>query len=453
MSDCATCKGTINNDNGLRCAGVCGKIYHQSLKCAGLDKFSSSVLTTTNNLKFICDECILYIHNVDMVLQKMDCAVEKNSGYLKEYKNEFEKAIKRNENEIIQLLKAIENTYMERLNQIKNEQKMEIEKMSNIAEVFKNESEKLNITLNKQSEKLNDSLVNSIKKSDEVCKNLKSVANEKKTNIGQTASFASILKNNKNYVSEVPIMKKNLPLIVKPKQKQKIEKTKSDLNKKVDPKTLKIKNLEHRNNGMILIETDTKENREIIKNELEKKMKDGYDIKIPLEIKPRFEIVHMNNNFSEIDIIEKLKKQNGFLEMSEIKVIKLKRVNKYNKEMQNAIIEVDKESFPKILEAEKLSIGWERCKVFDAIDVKRCYKCKGYNHRSIECKNEEKCLKCHQNHKTSDCMEKEEINKCINCKIANEKYKLELDENHKTFNKECPVYQKKIGERKQKIGY
>jgi hypothetical protein len=161
----------------------------------------------------------------------------------------------------------------------------------------------------------------------------------------------------------------------------------------------------------------------------------------------------MNNSFTESEIIEKLKKQNDFLEMSEMKVVKIKKVVKYGKEMQNAIIEVDKMSFPKLIASEKVCLGWERCRVYDAISVTRCFKCKGFNHKMSECKNEECCLKCHQKHKTADCKVKEEVIKCINCKKVNEKFKLGLDENHKTSSVECTVYQKKLKEKKEKVGY
>jgi len=114
-----------------------------------------------------------------------------------------------------------------------------------------------------------------------------------------------MVKNTKNIGMK---MKTELPLIVKPKNKQKSEKTKSDLNTKVDPKDLKIKNIETKTNGAILIETDTIEERE--KVELEKKTKDSYDIKIPTVIKPQIELVYMNNKFSDAEIIEKLKNQN-----------------------------------------------------------------------------------------------------------------------------------------------
>ncbi|XP_055388350.1 uncharacterized protein LOC129616828 [Condylostylus longicornis] len=451
MTDCETCKRRITGGNGIRCAGVCNRIYHTTAKCAGLDEYQIGIIESNNKIRFMCDECILYIQNVDMVLQKMDCAVQKNNEYLKEYKCDFENALKRNENEVMGLLRTIEDIcrrYMERLHEIKNEQKKEIEKMVKMTENFKVESEKLNVVLNNQTEKLNKTIVHSIKKNDELCTN---ISNAKINNVGHSVSFADILKNNKENKNSVPIMKKHLPLIVKPKQKQKSEKTKKDLNTKVNPKDLKIKNVESKMNGIILIETDSKENREKIKTELQKKMQVDYNI-IPKEIKPKIEIVHMNNGFSESELIEKLKKQNEVLERAEMKIINLRTVKKFNREMKNAIIEVDKESFPKILNIQKLCIGWERCKVFDAISVKRCFKCNGFNHKSTECRNEETCLKCTKNHKTSECTEKP-VDICVNCKRANEKFKLGLDIKHNSLSKQCEVYKKKLNELKQKIGY
>jgi hypothetical protein len=270
----------------------------------------------------------------------------------------------------------------------------------------------------------------------------------------QEISYSETLKSNKSdSTKHVPVMNKNLPLIVIPKNKQNTDKTKFDLNTKVNPIDLKIKNVVDRNNGKILIETDTTENRDKIRNELEKTIQTDYDIKIPMDLKPCFEIVHMSNNFSESEIIMKLKKQNTFLEFSELKVVKIRKFTKFNKELTNAIIEVDKLCFPKIIEAEKLCIGWEKCKVFDAINVRRCNKCKGYNHKSSECKNQETCLKCHKDHKTSTCTEKEELKECINCKKANEKFNVGVKIDHKTTSFDCPVYQNKLREKKAKIGY
>jgi len=400
----------------------------------------------------------------------MDRAVEINSEHLKQYKSDFENLILRNEKRISDLLKDIEKDYSEKLSEFKNEYKYQIQKMSKSVGLFNEESNSLKNSLNNSSqimsslkmefEKHNanlnkncEQLIENNKKNDELCKNINNIVSEQK--VCQAVSFSDILKNNKNDANKhVPVMNKNIPLIVIPKnKKQNSDKTKSDLNKKCNPIELNIKNVESRNNGKIVIETDSKENREKIKNELEKKIKGDYEIKIPLELKPCFEIVHMNNEFDESEILEKLRKQNQFLEFSQMKVIRIRKVVKFNKELRNATVQVDKVSFPKIIAAEKLSIGWEKCKVFDAIYVKRCMKCKGYNHKSTECIHKEACFNCHQEHKTSECKEKEEMKKCINCLKANEKFNLGLKTDHKTTSIECPVYQKKLKEKKEKIGY
>lgn len=438
MASCHKCKSKIKGETGIICAGVCKKTFHEQLKCSGLDQSTINIVYTNKNVKFICEDCVLYIQNVDLVLQNMESAVTKNNQHLREYKNEFQEAIKKNESEIINLLRAIESNYMKRLEEIKMEQQAELRKMEKFTEAFKN-----------QSDKVNDTILSAMKKNDEACKTINTVVNEKNKNMGQTVSFADMVKNTKK--SELK-MKKELPLIVKPKNKQKNQQTKSDLNTKVDPKNFKIKNIEDKTNGAILIETETAEDREKIKTELEKQFKDKYEIKIPTDIKPQIEIIHMNNKFEETEIVEKLKKQNCFLEMSEIEVVKVYQVKKYNKEFYNAVIEVDKETFPKILANEKVCIGWERCRVFDAINIRRCYKCKGFNHKSADCTNKETCLKCHQEHKTSECS-KDYINKCINCIKYNEKLKLNVDVNHKTFSKLCPAYQHKLNLKKKAIGY
>jgi hypothetical protein len=59
-----------------------------------------------------------------------------------------------------------------------------------------------------------------------------------------------------------------------------------------------------------------------------------------------------------------------------------------NAKLNQAIIEVDLESYKKINETGKLLIGYNYCKVWDAIDLRCCYKCCGYHHLSRQCKQE-----------------------------------------------------------------
>ena len=68
----------------------------------------------------------------------------------------------------------------------------------------------------------------------------------------------------------------------------------------------------------------------------------------------------------------------------------------------------------KHLAAEKINIGWERCKVYDSIRALPCFRYKGFNHKATNCKNDEDCVKYHGRHRNFECNERQ-IKKCINC--------------------------------------
>ena len=49
-----------------------------------------------NFVRFMCDDCLHYIQNVDLVLNVVQEDVKKNKQALQEYKNEFESSLKKN---------------------------------------------------------------------------------------------------------------------------------------------------------------------------------------------------------------------------------------------------------------------------------------------------------------------------------------------------------------------
>ena len=108
---------------------------------------------------------------------------------------------------------------------------------------------------------------------------------------------------------------------------------------------------------------------------------------------------------------------------------------------------IDNESYPKVISGLKLNIGWNRWRVFSGTDVLHCFKCRDYNHKSSECKNDDTCYKC----KNKGC-NKEIVKKCINCVKENKRLNLGLEEDHATFNIDCPVYQNRRMLRKRRIG-
>ena len=96
MTECTKCKSSIRDESGIRCNGVCNKVYHYTKKYAGIDQYSSKILEEDNFVRFMCDECLQYIQNVDLVLNVVQEDVKGNKQALQEYKYEFESSLKKN---------------------------------------------------------------------------------------------------------------------------------------------------------------------------------------------------------------------------------------------------------------------------------------------------------------------------------------------------------------------
>ena len=184
-------------------------------------------------MRFICEDCMQYIRNVDLALGEIQDGVRINKQNLKEYKREFETSLKQNENEIKQLLEAIEKRYEKRLKILDDTQKACEKNFEEIKKLFGNF---------KEYENKNKEMCDNIEqKNEKMCNEIKKVIKQTKDNQNKM-SFSDALK--KNMV--LPELKNQVPLIIKPKEKQQIEKTKEDLNRKVDPINFKIINIENK---------------------------------------------------------------------------------------------------------------------------------------------------------------------------------------------------------------
>lgn len=462
--DCNKCGKALRGDNFIACDGVCQKRFHVTPKCAGLDEYSLNVLNKPM-VRFMCDNCIQLVHNVDEVLRDMQSEMKKNGARfceeLSDYKKHFQTAIEKSqealldaqqssENELKSLLINVEKKFSERLIAMQEVKKVcengaiEVGKISQIAEEIKT-----------QNAKVCEEIENNNKESKKICDELKMIK-DSAVQISDKCqpSYADIAKVNKTKKSEkvLPELRKEVPLLIMPKKKQNSATTKQDLREKVNPANLKISNVHERNNGTIVIETDCVREREKIKSAVENAMKEQYDIKIPSVIKPRFTIPKISYKYTDEEIVEKLKNQNQCLGESELKLAKVYETKSNNITYYSAIFEADPDTFTKVMQAGKLNIGWETRKVYDGTDVMMCFKCLGYNHRAPNCRSEEICRKCLQNHKTSEC-DSEPQNKCINCIRAKEKLSLDINENHSALDKKCPTYLFMLEQKKKKIYY
>lgn len=119
----------------------------------------------------------------------------------------------------------------------------------------------------------------------------------------------------------------------------------------------------------------------------------------------------------------------------------------------SAILEVEHEAFTEILKKGKINVGWDRCNAFDGQNVRRCYKCLGYNHKAAKCTKKLRCARCLGEHKSENCTNRNERFTCGNCVDANEELGLQLDTNHSIFSKTCPVYLRKLKVEKERVGF
>lgn len=239
-------------------------------------------------------------------------------------------------------------------------------------------------------------------------------------------------------------------VIVKPKKKQNSHDTRARMAEKFpNPQTVNISNVKDIPNGGLAINCKNVAESKKLQKEASKQLGDDYTVVIPITRKPKIKVSGMNEKLTDQELSERIKEQNEDLSDCDMKVISVFE-NKRNKTF-GAIIELDSEHFEKVIKKKKLLVGWNACHTEEYVNIKRCFKCCGYNHNSNVCKNKQSCIKCGDEHKIKDC--KANHNKCINCSVAIKKWKVKLDANHQANSKLCPVFQKKLEAGRKRLNY
>lgn len=235
-------------------------------------------------------------------------------------------------------------------------------------------------------------------------------------------------------------------VVIKPKNhKQNSKETIDEIKGQINYKEIEACGLKHVNGGGIVINCQTNTSTMKVKQMVEDKFGDKYEVRLPRVRNPRVKIFNVMDDIPENIIANELISQNEWLDESASIVVKKLIKKKYSKmgEM-DVILEVDHTSFEKLLDSGSVNVGFKKCKIVHHVHITRCYKCCGYSHISTQCKNENACAKCGQNHKTSDCNSTNL--ECVNCcKLVN-KYKLKINVNHHAFSNKCEVLQRKINQ-------
>lgn len=196
----------------------------------------------------------------------------------------------------------------------------------------------------------------------------------------------------------------------------------------------------------------TREARELLGRQAELVLADDYKIINQRLNNPRIKIFGISCKAD--DICNTLAQQNDFINVNaSMKLIKIEDWKKHHKDFNtyDIILETDSETHREMLSRGKVYVGWSRCWVMDAVEVKMCFNCSGYNHLAEKCRNSTHCPKCAGDHRLKDC--KELIEKCVNCVYSNQNSKSDLDISHSALDRTCKVYQRKLHLKRKNINY
>jgi hypothetical protein len=321
------------------------------------------------------------------------------------------------------------------------------EKISSLYnEILKSREQNIKL-VNGLYEKINNSLLNQAKCLETAKTEILSKNEEIKS------SYADTVKNNEKVINP------NQVVIIKPKDKnQSVNKTKADIKSNINPNEILINGVIQAKNGGLIIKCKKQEDTDKIKNIVENKFVQKYDVKVPEIKNPRIKIIGIDDKpENNEEIINILRNQNVefFGDDTDIKVVTVLEVRKNNKTAYfNLIVEINPKIFKRIMEIEnvRINFNWNRCKVFDAIHIKRCFKCCSYDgHNAKDCTRNMVCFNCAGNHKSDDC--DQNIPKCINCENQNIKLNLQLNTEHSAMSQSCSVYKKILEKRKRTVNY
>lgn len=241
-------------------------------------------------------------------------------------------------------------------------------------------------------------------------------------------------------------------VIVRPKDtQQKCEKTYDDITGNIDDKEVNVCNIRHVRNGGVLLSCNNTNDTMKVKQLVESKFGENYDVQLPTIKKPRVLITNICDKINEEDIIKELKGKNEALKDMNLELKKVIKRKIRADTFFDVVIEVDIETFKKLLQIGTVYLAWRECKIEEHVHIKRCFKCNGFSHISSECRRKQCCPRCAGEHKFDEC----ESNSlcCVNCKVFNNKNNASLQTNHHALNKNCAVLLNRINKLKTKIQY
>lgn len=238
---------------------------------------------------------------------------------------------------------------------------------------------------------------------------------------------------------------------VKPATQQSNHQTKKEVRRHINPDELGIKSVRNGMNGAIVVECGNKNEAEGFANIINEKLGADYSAEIEQSKRPRIKILGVDGDYKSDELAEILKDQNGIEDIQFLKVLKCIPSKRNAENGFSLICEVDASTFERVMRKGKLDIDLVRCRVYETIELLRCFKCCAYGHKSGDCRNTQRCAKCAENHDIKNCTSDQEF--CANCILSNRERKTEFDVDHSSWSVDCPFYLKKVEVSRSLINY
>jgi hypothetical protein len=226
------------------------------------------------------------------------------------------------------------------------------------------------------------------------------------------------------------------------------------LKEKVNPAEIKvgITSLKTLRDGRVLIEASNRNEINLLGDRIREECAETLAVNMQTLRKPRMIILNTPIEITTENILETLTQQNSDLVTEGDNIIpKFGYTTKRG--TRNIVIEVNSEIRKRLLH-NRVKLGWTICKVEDYLVAKRCFRCSRYNHTHKECKGEEVCPLCTENHKLKECKAATSEHKCINCITYNKHHPhSQIDTAHTSLDKKCPSLIAVLDKYKKNIDY
>lgn len=163
-------------------------------------------------------------------------------------------------------------------------------------------------------------------------------------------------------------------VVIKPKTKQTSAKTLDELTKNVDKSSLNVCDTRNVRNGGIVLRCESTTETMKVKQIVNEKLGENYEVLLPKIKKPRVRISNVDADIAKDSVIDELKKHNSCIEHVEMELITVIPRKVRSNSFNDIVVELNSENYKTLLDIGVLNLPWRECPIHEHTHVIRCYK-------------------------------------------------------------------------------